>query len=254
MTLSGKTAIVTGAAQGLGAVYARALAEQGAAVVVADIRDPFDGAPRPDAARAPRSAGAFVLADVAEQSGARRLADEAVRRFGGIDILVNNAAVYADLEQKKPFDQISEAEWDKVMAVNVKGMWQCAKAVVPHMRRRHAGKIINIASSSVYGGTPGLAHYVASKAAVIGLTRVLAQELGVDNICVNAIAPGLVHNEASRRLNPQEEYFERGRTRRAIPRLMTPDDLVGAVIFLASPASDFVTGQTFVVDGGGVMR
>lgn len=244
MTLSGKTAIVTGAAQGLGAVYARALAEHGAAVVVADVRDPQDGG---------RGAGTvFVRADVAEQADALRLAGEAVRRFGGIDILVNNAAVYADLEQKRPFDQISEAEWDKVMAVNVKGMWQCAKAVVPHMRQRRAGKIINVASSSVYAGTPGLAHYVASKAAVIGLTRVLAQELGGDNICVNAIAPGLVHNEASRRLNPQE-YFERAQTRRAIKRLMGPDDLVGTVIFLASPASDFVTGQTFVVDGGGAM-
>ncbi len=251
MTLSGKTAIVTGAARGLGAVYARALAEHGAAVVAADVRDP-DAPGQGQAGDDHRAGTIFVRADVAEQADVDRLAGEAVRRFGSIDILVNNAAVYADLEQKRPFDQISEAEWDKVMAVNVKGMWQCAKAVVPHMRNRGAGKIINVASSSIYAGTPGLAHYVASKAAVIGLTRVLAQELGGDNICVNAIAPGLVHNEASRRLNPPE-YFERGQTRRAIKRLMAPDDLVGTVIFLASPASDFVTGQTFVVDGGGAM-
>lgn len=244
MTLSGKTAIVTGAARGLGAVYARALAEHGAAVVAADVRDPDDGGTR--------AGGVFVRADVAEQADAVRLAGEAVRRFGSIDILINNAAVYGDLDRKQPFDQISEADWDKVMAVNVKGIWQCAKAVVPHMRTRGAGKIINVASSSVYAGTPGLAHYVASKAAVIGLTRVLAQELGADNICVNAIAPGLVHNDASRRLNPPE-HFERGLARRAIRRLMAPDDLVGTVIFLASPASDFVTGQTFVVDGGGAM-
>ena len=250
MPLSGKTAIVTGGARGLGAVYARALAAQGASVVVADVLEPEDGALGAGGAGAPRVV--VVRADVAAPADAVRVAEEAARRFGGLDILVNNAAVYGDLERKKPFDEISEAEWDRVMAVNVKGAWQCAKAVVPHMRRRRAGKIINIASSSVYAGTRGLAHYVASKAAVIGLTRVLAQELGDDNICVNAVAPGLVHNDASRRLNP-EEYFERGRSRRAIKRLMTPDDLVGAVVFLASPASNFVTGQTFVVDGGGAM-
>jgi NAD(P)-dependent dehydrogenase (short-subunit alcohol dehydrogenase family) len=191
----------------------------------------------------------FVKADVAEPGDAVRLADAALRRFGRIDILINNAAVYGDLGSKKPFDQISEAEWDRVMSVNIKGAWACAKAVVPQMRKQHAGKIINVASASVYAGTPGLAHYVASKAAVIGLTRVLAQELGDDHICVNAIAPGLVTNDASRRLNAPD-YFERGRSRRAIKRLMVPEDLVGTVIFLASPASDFVTGQTFVVDGG----
>jgi NAD(P)-dependent dehydrogenase (short-subunit alcohol dehydrogenase family) len=180
------------------------------------------------------------------------LAEAALRHFGRIDILINNAAVYGDLGSKKPFDQISEAEWDRVMSVNIKGVWECAKAVVPQMRKQRAGKIINVASSSVYAGTPGLAHYVASKAAVIGLTRVLAHELGDDNICVNAIAPGLVTNDASRRLSALE-YFERGRQRRAIKRLMVPEDLVGTVIFLASPASDFVTGQTFVVDGGTAM-
>lgn len=251
MSLSGQTAIVTGGARGLGAVYARALATRGASVVVADIREPEDGSPGVDGEGA-HAAPVFVLADVATQTDAIRLADETARRFGRIDILVNNAGIYADLERKKPFDEISDAEWDRVMAVNVKGMWQCAKAVVPHMRKQHAGKIINITSSSVFAGTPGLAHYVASKAAVVGLTRVLARELGDDNICVNAIAPGLVHNEAGRRLNP-EEYFERGRMRRAIKRLMVPDDLVGALIFLSSPASDFITGQILIVDGGDAM-
>ncbi|HEV2357743.1 MAG TPA: 3-oxoacyl-ACP reductase family protein [bacterium] len=252
MPLSGKTAIVTGAARGLGAVYARALIERGASVVAADVAEPADEAWR----RAPDGQDGipmcYVRADVARESEAVRLAEEAARRFGGIDILVNNAAVYGDLGRKKPFDEISGAEWDAVMAVNVKGVWQCAKAVVPYMRARRAGKIINVSSSSVYRGTPGLAHYVASKAAVIGLTRVLAQELGADNICVNAVAPGLVRTDASRRLNP-DDYFERGRERQAIKRVMEPGDLVGTVVFLASAASDFVTGQTFVVDGGGVM-
>jgi len=165
---------------------------------------------------------------------------------------VNNAAVYADLGAKKPFDHISEAEWDRVMAVNLKGMWQCAKAVAPYMRQQGYGKILNVSSSSAFVGTPGLAHYAASKAAVIGLTRVLARELGDQNICVNAIAPGLVASDAGMRLNPTE-YFEGSRNRRALKRLMAPEDLVGTVLFLASPASDFITGQTFVVDGGAVM-
>ena len=255
MALSGKVAIVTGAGRGLGAVYARAFAEQGVRVIAADLAEPGAGA-SPSERGAESGAGpapaAFLKADVAREADARRVAEEAVRRFGRIDILVNNAAVYGDLEGKKPFDEIPEAEWDRVMSVNVKGIWQCARAVVAQMRRQRAGKIINIASASVYAGTAGLAHYVASKAAVVGLTRVLAQELGEHNICVNAIAPGLVRNEASRRLNP-EEYFERARQRRAIKRVMTPDDLVGTVLFLASSASDFVTGQTFVVDGGGAM-
>ena len=250
MPLSGKTAIVTGAARGLGAVYARALLERGARVVAADVAEPDDDAWRRGRDGVPML---FVRADVAREADAVRLAEEAVRRFGGIDILINNAAVYADLGRKKPFDAITGAEWDAVMAVNVKGVWLCAKAVVPDMRARGAGKIINVSSSSVYTGTAGLAHYVASKAAVIGLTRVLAQELGAHHICVNAVAPGLVRNDASRRLNP-DDYFERGRDRRAIKRVMEPGDLVGTVLFLASAASDFVTGQTFVVDGGGVMR
>jgi NAD(P)-dependent dehydrogenase (short-subunit alcohol dehydrogenase family) len=249
MALFGKTAIVTGAARGLGAVYAAALAERGAHVVAVDIVDA--GADGPSGERGGGST-IFVRADVARESDARRLAEEAQRRFGRIDILVNNAAVYGDLERKKPFEEIAETEWDRVMAVNVKGVWQCAKAAAPHMRRQRAGKIINIASSSVYAGTPGLAHYVASKAAVIGLTRVLAQELGEYGVCVNAIAPGLVRTDASRRLNP-DDYFERGRLRRAIKRVMVPEDLIGTLIFLASPTSDFVTGQTFVVDGGGAM-
>jgi NAD(P)-dependent dehydrogenase (short-subunit alcohol dehydrogenase family) len=167
MEFSGKTAIVTGAARGLGAVYARALADHGAQVVATDIVDAQEAAPARDH-RAPRSGSTmFVTADVAAPADAVRLAEAVLRHFGRIDILINNAAVYGDLGSKKPFDQISEAEWDRVMSVNIKGVWECAKAVVPQMRKQHAGKIINVSSSSVYAGTPGLAHYVASKAAVM---------------------------------------------------------------------------------------
>jgi NAD(P)-dependent dehydrogenase (short-subunit alcohol dehydrogenase family) len=250
--LSGRTAMVTGSARGLGATYARALADSGAYVVIVDLLQ-ADGEASAAAVRVACGGRAlFVQADVSNYADAARAVEMAARRFGSVDILVNNAGLYGDLGAKKPFDEITEAEWDRVMAVNVKGMWHCAKAVAPHMRKQRRGKIINVASSSVYAGTPGLAHYVASKAAVIGLTRVLAQELGDDQVCVNAIAPGLVHNEAGQRLN-REEYFERNRLRRAMKRLMMPEDLVGTVLFLASPASDFITGQTFVVDGGAAM-
>lgn len=251
MPLSGKTAIVTGGARGIGATYVRALAAAGAQVVVADLLDKEGDALAKELAGQGAKA-TFVKTDVTKQAETARLAQQTVRQFGAIDILVNNAALFGDLGAKKPFEEISESEWDAVMSVNVKGIWQCIKAVVPYMRKQGKGKIINISSSTIHTGSPGLSHYVASKAAVVGLTRVLARELGEHNICVNAIAPGLVSNEASARLNPPE-YFEAHRKTRAIQRMMGPEDLVGAVLFLASPESDFITGQTISVNGGAVM-
>lgn len=251
MPVGGKAAIVTGGARGLGAAYVRALAASGARVAIADILEKEGELLAREAGPHQGAQVIFVRTDTSQQTDATGLAEQAARHFGGIDVLVNNAAVYADLATKKPFEQISEAEWDHVMSVNVKGVWQCAKAVSPYMKKQGHGKIINISSSTFFAGTPGLAHYVASKAAVIGLTRALARELGGHHICVNAVAPGLVHNEASARLNPSE-YFEDAAARRAIKRLMVPQDLVGTVLFLASAASDFITGQTFVVDGGAV--
>jgi NAD(P)-dependent dehydrogenase (short-subunit alcohol dehydrogenase family) len=165
---------------------------------------------------------------------------------------VNNAAIYLALGSKRPFDEISLDEWEKVMAVNVRGVWLCTKAVSPYMRRQDAGKIVNISSVVAHMGAPGFVHYVASKAAVIGMTRALARELGSNGITVNAVAPGLVSNEASRQLNV-EEYMEQAARTRAVQRAMEPDDLVGAVLFLSSPESDFVSGQTLIVDGGAVM-
>lgn len=248
MPLSGKTVIVTGGARGIGATYVRALAGAGAKVVIADVLETEGEALAGDLG----AQTIFVKTDVTKQSDTVRLAQRAVRRFATIDVLVNNAALFGGLETKKPFEEIGEAEWDAVMAVNVKGVWQCVKAVTPYMRQQGRGKIINISSSTIYTASRGLAHYVASKAAVVGLTKVLARELGEHNICVNAIAPGLVSNEASARLNPSE-YFEAHRKTRALQRMMAPEDLVGTVLFLASPDSDFITGQTISVNGGAVM-
>lgn len=251
--LAGRVAIVTGAARGIGAVYARAFATHGADVVIADLLDSPGEALARDLRSVREGARAlFVRADVTSEADTVRMARAAVEAFGRIDILVNNAAVYLDLERKRPFDEVTVEEWDRVLAVNVRGAWQCVKAVTPAMRRQGYGKIINISSVVAYVGTPGFVHYVTSKAAVIGLTRALARELGDSGISVNAIAPGLVSNEASARLNPPE-YLAQAVQARAIRRAMVPEDLVGAVLFLASPESDFVTGQTFVVDGGAVM-
>ncbi len=251
MPLTGKVVIVTGGARGIGATYVRALAAGGSRVVIADVLE-SEGNALAGELSSRQAQAMFVRTDVTRQADAARLARQTAEQFGAIHVLVNNAALYGDLGSKKPFEEISEAEWDAVMSVNVKGIWQCVKAVVPYMRRQGGGKIINISSSTIYTASAGLSHYVASKAAVVGLTRVLARELGQDNICVNAIAPGLVSNEASERLNPKE-YFEAARNQRAIRRLMVPDDLVGTVMFLASPDSDFITGQTISVSGGTVM-
>ncbi len=251
MTLAGRTAIITGGAQGIGAVYARAFAAEGANVVIADLLDEPGAALAHDLQGTGASA-LFVHTDVTSDASTEQLAARAAATFGGIDILVNNAALYMALGQKKPFETLTTEEWDRVLAVNVRGVWHCTKAVVPYMKQRGGGKIINIASVVAFSGTPGFAHYVASKAAVIGLTRALARELGDHRITVNAVAPGLVANEASRQLNA-EPYLAQAVGARALKRPMEPDDLVGTVLYLASPASDFVTGQTIVVDGGAIM-
>jgi NAD(P)-dependent dehydrogenase (short-subunit alcohol dehydrogenase family) len=251
MRLEGTCAIVTGAARGLGADYARALAAEGAGVVVADVLEPEGEA----VAGALRDAGAesvFVAADVTDEASTSALAAAAADRFGRIDVLVNNAAIYLDLERKRAFDEIAADEWDRVMAVNVRGAWQCAKSVAPRMREQGSGRLINVSSASVQLGVPGFAHYVASKAALVGLTHALARELGPFGITVNAVAPGLVSNEASRRLN-EGDYLAGAARGRAIPREMTPADMAGTIVFLASPASGFTTGQTFIVDGGALM-
>lgn len=252
MRLSGKTAIITGGAKGIGAVYAKAFAAEGANVVIADVLEAEGEELTRELGEREGVEALFVRTDVTSDEDTTRMAQQAADTFGAVDILVNNAAIYFELGTKKPFDEISLEEWDKVMAVNVRGIWQCAKAVSPYVRRQNYGKIVNVSSVVSYMGAGGFAHYVASKAAVIGLTRALAIELGSHNVTVNAVAPGLVSNESSRQLNV-DEYIEQASKTRSIQRAMTPEDLVGAVLFLASPESDFVSGQTFVVDGGAIM-
>lgn len=247
--LQDKVVVVTGGARGIGAVFAEALAEAGARVAIADVAD---GAAL--AARIGDGRAIYVRTDVGSKESVEALAKETVERFGRIDVLVNNAAIFASLE-KKPFTDIDEAEWDSVMAVNVRGPFQCAKAVAPLMIRQGSGKILNIASGTVFKGAAGMLHYVASKGAVVAMTRCLARELGSHNICVNAIAPGLTMSDSVAG-NPtwSGEAAQATVASRAIRRDQAPADLIGALLFFASNESDFVTGQTLVVDGGAVMK
>jgi NAD(P)-dependent dehydrogenase (short-subunit alcohol dehydrogenase family) len=245
--LAGKVAIVTGGARHIGAAYCRRLAEEGAAVVVADI---LDGASVADEIGAKGGKALALKVDVSNEADTQRMAAESVKGFGRIDILINNAAIFINI-QRHPFYEISAEEWDHVCAVNIKGPFLCAKAVFPQMKEQKSGKIINISSSTVYWGTPNFLHYVASKAALIGMTRALAREVGDFGICVNAIAPGLVEHEGQ---NAPKALTELQLKARSIKRLQTPDDLMGTLVFLASSDSDFMTGQAIVVDGGSVFH
>ena len=247
MRLDGKVAIVTGGARHIGAAYSRRLAAEGAAVGVADV---LDGA---TVVREIEAAGGRAIAlqvDVSKEEDTTRMAAEVLEAFGRIDILVNNAALFINI-QRHPFYEISSEEWDRVSAVNIKGPFLCAKAVFPQMKQQRSGKIINISSSTVLSGTPLFLHYVASKAALVGMTRSLAREVGEFGICVNAIAPGLVQHEGQ---NAPKEFTEYQLQARSIKRLQTPEDLLGVLVYLASSDSDFVTGQTLLVDGGSIFH
>ena len=247
--LSGRVAIVTGAARGIGAAFAQGLAAEGARVVVADILDTA----RTVGAIAEAGGEALgIAADVADAGSVAAMVEATLSAFGGIDILVNNAAIFANIELQ-PFTEISVEVWDRVMAVNVRGPFLCARAVAPVMRQQKRGKIINISSGTVFKGAPMLLHYVSSKGAILAMTRSLARELGGDNICVNCIAPGFTESEGVR----QQQGFDAAQKQmqvdvRALKRVETPEDLVGTCVFLASSESDFITGQTIVVDGGAI--
>jgi NAD(P)-dependent dehydrogenase (short-subunit alcohol dehydrogenase family) len=245
-TLENQVALITGAAGGLGRAFALAFAAAGARVVLADRN--ADGADALAAEVADQGGRALSVAvDVASADSTMALAEQADAWGGAIDILINNAAIYAGLE-RRPFWELDEAEWDRVLGVNLKGAWLCAKAVFPAMRRRGRGKIINIASATVFSGSPLWAHYVTSKGGLVALTRTMAREAGDYGITVNAIAPGFTLTDAS--LDMIEDAANYGVSRGAIKRPAYAEDLVGAAIFLASPASDFMTGQTLIVDGG----
>ena len=244
--LDNKVAIVTGGARNIGAVYAKALAAEGARVVIADV---LDGSGATTDIHQAGGEAVAIEVDVSREDDTLRMAEAAMDAFGRIDVLVNNAAIYLSIH-RRPFYEISAEEWDRVTAVNVKGVFLCAKAVLPAMREQGGGKIINISSNTVMAGTPNFLHYVASKAALIGMTRSMARELGGYGINVNAIAPGLVEHEGQ--TVPPEISASRVNAR-SIKRRQAPQDLTGAVLYLASPDSDFVTGQTLVVDGGNIV-
>ena len=247
--LAGKRVIVTGAAQGIVRSFVIQLAGSGASVIAGDIRE--EGL-RETCARAVEQGGVAlaVTADVCSPEETLALAAAAHDAFGGVDALVNNAAVNDGLE-RRPFDEIPDEEWDHVLRVNLKGVWLCTKAVTPLLREQGAGSIVNVASDVAFSGSPGLAHYVASKAGVIGLTKALARELGPSGIRVNALAPGFVATEASR-LPTDAATYDTSRT--PLGRLGEPGDLFGALAFLISDESAFVSGQTLLVNGGRVLH
>jgi 3-oxoacyl-[acyl-carrier protein] reductase len=251
MDLDGRVVIITGAARGIGQELCRALAAAGARIVAGDIAD---CAATLDRVESVGGQAIGVVVDVTSASAAVAMAEAAAEKFGRIDALINNAALYGSLRGGR-FDAIAEADWDSAMAVNVKGIWHCCKAAVPAMRRAGGGSIVNMASLAATYGMPFALHYTTSKAAVIGLTRGLARELGRDRIRVNALAPSAVITEGTReffgdRLDRALETIKAGQ---AIPRNLDPSDLAGTVVWLVSEASALVTGQTIAIDGGTVM-
>jgi 3-oxoacyl-[acyl-carrier protein] reductase len=251
-----KVVIVTGGAHGIGKAYSLGFAKAGARVVIADI----------DKAGANRAAGEIadtigvgaihesplqaLHVDVSDETSTKNMAARALERFGRIDVLINNAAVFSVVPMNRGrIESIDPDEWDRLMAVNLRGLFFCCRAVLPSMRQQKSGKIINIASGTVFAGAPGRIHYVTSKAATIGFTRTLAREVGDDNINVNCLAPGNTLSEE----NPTEQmvkFRESSVGLRSLKRIQMPQDVVGAMLFLASPLSDFMTGQTVNVDGG----
>lgn len=246
--LEGKTVAITGAGRGIGAVMAKHMAKEGANVVVSDV---LDTAKTVSAINDAGGAAIGLNVDVTSDEDLANMVAATEKEFGALDILVNNASIFAAL-QPKPFLQIDNDEFDKVMTVNTRGVHQATKAAVPAMIRAGGGKIVNIASGTFYYGPPGLAHYTASKGAVIALTRGYGRELGDKNIQVNAIAPGLTESESIQGHTGFDPA--RGPTvqSRSIKREMVPEDLLGSLMFLITPDSDFLTGQTINVDGGKV--
>ena len=248
--LDGRVAIITGAGRGIGVAYATAMAAEGAKIVVTDIID------TENTVNIIKQAGGEAIGihcDVTEPDAVHAMVAGSIEAFGKIDIMVTNAALFADLEQK-PFMEIDETEWDRVMLVNTRGVFTCVKAVVPEMRKNGYGKIVNIASGTVFKGTPMLLHYVSSKGAMVAFTRALAREVGDDGICVNALAPGLTMSEKVIGREQWDAIKDANAATRSIKRDELPEDLVGAMLFLCSSDSDFMTGQTMVVDGGAQMH
>ncbi len=249
MQLKDKVAIVTGGAQGMGKAFALRFAKEGAKVTICDILN------CEPAAKEIEAMGGEVLAletDVSSEEDTVEMAKRTVQRFGRIDILVNNAAIFAGIEFKL-FDQITAKEWDKLSEVNLKGIFLCCKAVFPFMKQQEKGKIINISSGVAFSGLPRILHYTTSKGGVVSLTRGLAKELGDFNIKVNAVAPGMVWTPANQNI-VSEELVKEVIDKQAIHRVIQPEDVAGAVIFFSSEDSDLITGQTLLVNGGEILH
>jgi 3-oxoacyl-[acyl-carrier protein] reductase len=240
-------AVITGAARGIGRAFALRFARDGYRIVIADLNVAGAEAVSGEIAAAGGEARA-VAADVSQEHDCRNMADEALRAFGRIDVLINDAAFFADIT-RKPFWEIAVDEWDRVMAVNVRGTWLAMKAVIPAMLEGGGGSIINMSSNTFLVGRAGLLHYVASKGAVVGMTRVAARELGEFNVRVNCILPGLTQTGVNRTSDDPERYKELLRLQ-SLKRLEVAEDLVGTAAFLASADSGFMTGQALTVDGG----
>jgi NAD(P)-dependent dehydrogenase (short-subunit alcohol dehydrogenase family) len=241
--LAGKVAVVTGGAQGIGRAIADGLAEAGARIVIADLRGAEEAASAYDD-------GVGLTVDVASEEDVARLVDDTVARCGSLDVLVNNAGLYATLAMR-PFTEIPLDEWRRVMDVNVASMFLTCRAAVPVMRAQGGGTIVNISSGTPFRGVPFLLHYVTSKGAIVAFTRALAKELGKDGVRVNCVAPGFTMSQGVLE-NPEvvEKLRDASVSARTIQRDQEPEDVVGAVVYFAGPASSFVTGQTIVIDGG----
>ena len=248
--VEGRVCIVTGAAQGIGAVYAKALAAEGGKIVVSDIDDASSVA---DEIIAAGGEAIALKNDVSDWESCQDMVAKSIEAFGRIDVLVNNAAIFGKLDRAS-IDEISPELFERVMKVNVGGTFLCTKAAIPVMRKQGYGKIVNISTSRIFAGLPFYLHYDASKGAVFGMTRAMAKELGDDGIRVNAIAPGSTMSE---NVKARTDWRDGGPAAklagRSLKRLQEPDDLIGACVFFASAESDFVTGQTLVIDGGGAM-
>lgn len=250
--LRGRVIVVTGGAVGIGRIYSERLCAAGAKVVIADIA----GDAGDELAGRLKDKGHEALSvrtDISDEPATLGMASAALERFGRIDGLINNASLMSSLPRRSWLD-IPAAEWDRVMSVDLRGLFLCCRAVVPHMQKQGKGKIVNITSTRVFEGTPNRLHYTTAKGGVISFTRALAREIGPHNISVNVIAPGLTLSETQIATSDKGYLNDQYNQGRAFARAQIPDDLVGAVMFLLSDASDFITGQTLVVDGGRVMR